>query len=370
MQALHRAEPDCPETLALAGRQRRVVSGLSCIALVAALGLAGPTSADAKSTKPRRVEPATYAGNAAVAAFAAEVAERRGLARAWVERALAQARPVAAVQRLIMPPPVGTAKNWAAYRERFVEPQRIAAGLNFWRDNEASLQQAEERSGVPPAIVVAIVGVETYYGRITGGFRVIDALATLAFDFPPGRRDRSAFFRTELEEFLVLTQREGLDPLLPKGSFAGAIGLPQFMPGSINRHAIDGDGDGHVDLWSNGSDVVASVANFLAQHGWQRGLATHHGVAVPVDSAARALLLAPDIKPTFSAAQMAEHGAELDAGGRAHTGPLALVELQNGTLAPSYVAGTENFYAITRYNWSAYYAMAVIDLAAALQRGR
>lgn len=329
-----------------------------------------PAAALAASAKRSPAALPSYAGHPAAQAFAADVAPRRGLAKAWVQRALAGARPVAAVQKLIMPPPAGTAKDWATYRARFVEPRRINAGLAFWQTNDAALQRVQQGSGVPAALIVAIVGVETFYGRITGNFRVIDALATLSFDFPSGRSDRSAFFRSELEEFLVFAQREGLDPLRPKGSFAGAIGLPQFMPGSINRFAVDGDGDGHIDLWANGTDVVASVANFLVRHGWQAGLPTHHGVAVPVDSEARATLLGPDIKPTFSAAQMAALGAELDAGGRAHSGLLALVELQNGALAPSYVAGTENFYALTRYNWSAYYAMAVIDLAAALQRAR
>ncbi len=341
------------------------VAGLSLTPLLGrpGTGLAAPAG-------PRHPPPRSYAEHPAARAFIAEVAPRRGLSRAWVQRALAGARPVAAVQKLIMPAPAGTAKNWAAYRERFVEPRRIAAGLAFWQAHEAALQRAERASGVPAAIVVAIVGVETFYGRIMGNFRVVDALATLSFDFPSGRSDRSAFFRSELEEFLVYTQREGLDPLQPKGSFAGAIGLPQFMPGSINRFAVDGDGDGHIDLWANGADVVASVANFLARHGWQPGLPTHHGVAAPVDATALATLLGPDIRPSFSAAQMGALGAALDSGGRAHGGLLALVQLHNGDAAPSYVAGTENFYALTRYNWSAYYAMAVIDLAAALQRGR
>lgn len=351
--------------------RRSLLGALHAGSLLALLPLANwPAIALAAPAKRAAAAPATYAGHPAASAFADEVAPRRGLSKAWVERALAGARPLASVQRLIMPPPAGTAKNWAAYRARFVEPRRIQAGLAFWQTHEAALQHVEQASGVPAALIVAIVGVETFYGRITGNFRVIDALTTLSFDFPSGRSDRSAFFRSELEEFLVFAQREGLDPLRPKGSFAGAIGLPQFMPGSINRHAVDGDGDGHIDLWTNGADVAASVANFLIRHGWQPGMPTHHGVAVPVDTSARATLLGPDIKPSFSAAQMAALGAELDAGGRAHEGAMALVELQNGPAAPSYVAGTANFYALTRYNWSAYYAMAVIDLAAALQRGR
>jgi membrane-bound lytic murein transglycosylase B len=350
----------------------------AAVSCLLALGvLTAPAQAAPK--KPARAAAADaaplggYAHSEKGRAFAAEWAAERGGDAAWVLRQLAAARRVAAVQRLVMPPPAGTAKNWAAYRERFVEPQRVAAGLAWWRQNEAWLAEAEARWGVPPEIVVAIVGVETYYGRIVGRFRVLDALATLAFDFPTGRSDRSAFFRSELGEFLAWTQREGLDPTSVTGSFAGAIGLPQFMPGSINRYAVDFDGDGHVVLrGAEGAapDVVGSVAHFLAQHGWQAGLPTHYGVRVPVDTADRAFLLGPDIVPTFTAAEFAERGAELDAAGRLHEGLLALVELQNGAAAPSYVAGTKNFYVVTRYNWSSYYALAVIDLAAALRRER
>ena len=314
--------------------------------------------------------PSRYRGRDDVKAFASEVAERRGLDAAWVLASLEQAQWQAAVARLIMPPPPGTAKNWAAYRDRFVEPSRVAAGAAFWQAHASDLVRAEKAYGVPPEVVVAIIGVETFYGRFTGGFRVLDALATLAFDFPTGRKDRTPFFRAELEEFLVWCQREGRPPAAVKGSFAGAIGLPQFMPGSINRHAVDFDGDGHIDLQRSSADAVGSVAHFLAEHGWQRDLPTHFEVKVPVDTADRAALLAPDILPSFTAAQFAERGAELPADGRAHPGMLALVELQNGEAAPSFYAGTQNFYAITRYNWSSYYAMAVITLADALKTAR
>lgn len=302
--------------------------------------------------------------------FAADVAERRGLDADWVAAQLAQARRLDSVQRLVMPPPAGTAKDWAAYRARFVEPRRIAAGLAFWQDHEDALARAQARWGVPPEIVVGIIGVETFYGRIMGRFRIVDALATLAFDFPTGRSDRSPFFRRELEEFLVWTDREGRDPLDVRGSFAGAIGLPQFMPSNLNRLALDFDGDGHVDLGGNGVDAVGSVANFLSAHGWQPGQATTHAVAPPVDTVARARLLAPDIEPSFTAAEFAAAGAELDAAGRAETGKLALVELQNGAAAPSYVAGTANFRVLTRYNASSYYAMAVIALGDAVAQAR
>ena len=325
----------------------------------------------AKAAKAAKAQPEpTYGASAEVLAFASEVAERRQLPREWIALQLGQARRVEVVRKLVMPPPAGTAKNWAAYRARFIEPQRVQAGLAFWRDNEHWLQQAEARWGVPPDIVVAIVGVETFYGRVTGNFRTLDALATLAFSFPPGRKDRSAFFRSELEEFFVLCAREGSDPQAVKGSFAGALGLPQFMPGSLNRHAVDLDADGHIDLLNSPADAVGSVAHYLAAFGWERGLPTHYAVNVPVDAADRAALLLPDILPSFTAAQFAQRGAVLDAAGRAHSGPLALVELQNGDRAPSYVAGTQNFYTVTRYNWSSYYAMAVIELAQTLTQAR
>jgi membrane-bound lytic murein transglycosylase B len=311
-----------------------------------------------------------YADRADVRAFAAELAERHGLTLDWVTEQLAQARLQPAAQRLMMPPPAGTAKNWAAYRDRFVEPQRIAAGVRFWDDHDNWLARAEAQWGVPAEIVVGVVGVETFYGRILGNFRVLDVLATLAFDFPAGRSDRSAFFRGELEAFLLLCRREGLAPGVPRGSYAGAIGLPQFMPSSINRYAVDFDGDGRIDLGASAADAIGSVANYLAAHGWQRDLPITYDVAVPVDASARATLLQPDIVPSFDAARMAALGAELDAAGRSHEGLLALVELQNGTAAPTYVAGTQNFYALTRYNWSSYYAMAVIALGEAVKSRR
>ena len=313
---------------------------------------------------------AGYAARQDVRDFAAGVSGRNDLPAEWVLAQLAKARPQAAAQRLIMPPPAGTAKNWAAYRDRFVEPQRIAAGMRFWQDNAEVLQRAESMYGVPAEIVVGIVGVETFYGRVTGNFRVLDVLATLAFDFPSGRSDRSPFFRDELEQFLLLCKREGLDPTVPQGSFAGAMGLPQFMPGSLNRWAVDFDGDGRIDLNASAADVAGSVAHYLQAHGWQRGMPITFGVAPPVDSSARATLLQPDILPSFTPEQMLALGAELDDAGRAHEGLLALVELQNGPAAPSFVAGTRNFYALTRYNQSSYYAMAVIELGEAVRQRR
>ncbi|MDB5820500.1 MAG: mltB [Rhizobacter sp.] len=304
----------------------------------------------------------TYGGRADVMGFAADLAARRQLDPTFVANALAKARYQPSVARFIMPAATGAAKNWAAYRARFVEPIRQRAGVEFWRANRRWLEQAEAAYGVPPEIVVGIIGVETIYGRQMGNFRVIDALATLSFDFPSGRSDRAPFFRDELENLLVMASRHGVDPLNVVGSYAGAMGMPQFMPSSINQYAVDFDGDGRIDLANSAADVIGSVARYLATFGWQRGVPTRFNVMAPNDTVQRATLLVPDILPTFTAEQFAGFGATLSPPGRAFTGPLALVEVQNGDMAPSYWAGTQNFYAITRYNWSSYYALAVIEL--------
>ncbi|UUX95151.1 lytic murein transglycosylase B [Aquabacterium sp. J223] len=328
------------------------------------------------ATKPAAVraddapEAVTYGRREDVMRFAAETAERLQLDPDWVAQQLAQARFQPSVVRFIMPPPAGTAKNWAAYRARFVEPKRVRAGADFWALHADTLARAQAQYGVPAEIVVGVIGVETFYGRMMGGYRVLDALATLAFDFPSGRSDRSAFFRDELAQFLALCRREALDCRQPRGSYAGAMGWPQFMPSSWNAQAVDYDGNGRVDLIGSAVDAIGSVAHYLAAHGWQPGLPTHYGVAPPVDSTARATLLAPDIVPSFSPAQFTELGARLAPEADRHDGPLALVELQNGEAAPSFVAGTRNFYVVTRYNWSSYYAMAVIELGRAVAEVR
>jgi membrane-bound lytic murein transglycosylase B len=300
--------------------------------------------------------------------FADELARRHSeLDRSWVRGQLQRSRSIATVQKLIMPPPAGTVKNWGAYRARFVERERVAAGAAFWRANAQWLELAEQRWGVPAQVIVGVIGVETYYGRHTGSFRVIDALATLAFDFPSGRRDRTPFFRDELEQFLLWCAREKCDTTKVQGSFAGALGLPQFMPSSLNRWAVDFDGDGHVNLAGSAADAIGSVARYLNYFGWQRGVPTHFDVRAPDAAADRALLLGPDILPLFSAQEFIDRGAVLLAEGRSYEGPLALVELLNGEAEPpSHVAGTRNFWAVTRYNWSSYYAMAVIELGAAV----
>ena len=309
-----------------------------------------------------------YATRPEAMQFADDVAARRDLDPAWVREVVGQARYSAAVSRLMQPATKPFVKNWRVYRSRFIDPIRIEAGARFWRANLATLERAEKEYGVPIEIIVGIIGVETIYGRDTGSFRVLDALTTLAFDFPashPRAKERSDFFKGEIEQFLSLQNRRGAstaEALNVQGSFAGAMGMPQFMPSSVVKYAVDFDGDGAIDLWNSPADVIGSVASYFKAFDWKPGMPTHFPVTFDKTSLDMDALMAPDILPTFSVASFAAKGAVLEGPALQHTGPLALVELLNGPDAPQYVAGTENFYAITRYNWSSYYAMAVIEL--------
>jgi membrane-bound lytic murein transglycosylase B len=298
-----------------------------------------------------------------------DIAQRRELDPVWVRRTLAQARYMPQIAKAITPPAVGVAKDWQLYRSRFIEPIRIQAGVAFWQANRETLTRAAADTGVPPEIIVGIIGVETIYGQQMGNFRVLDALATLAFDFPPVHPralERSTYFKRELEQFLSLIQRTGSDPLAVKGSYAGAMGLPQFMPSSWTKYAVDFDADGKVDLFNSSADAIGSVANYFKAFGWQAGMATHYPVSFDTSQLDIQALMLPDILPTFSVTSFQAKGAVLEGRALEHHGNLALIELQNGTTAPSYVAGTDNFYTITRYNWSSYYAMAVIELGQAV----
>jgi membrane-bound lytic murein transglycosylase B len=360
--------------------QKQLVRFLIAIFLVAAcaqISWASSLKQGSKQTKKLTKSPAReisgilYATRPEVMQFADDLAARRDLDPDWVRDAIGKAQHLPTVVRLMQPATKPFVKNWRVYRSRFIDPVRIAAGVKFWQANQATLARAEKEYGVPMDIIVGIIGVETIYGRDTGSFRVLDALTTLAFDFPashPRAKERSEFFKGEVEQFLTLQNRRAADPFEPRGSFAGAMGMPQFMPSSMARYAVDFDGDGTIDLWNSPADVIGSVANYFKAFNWQPGMPAYYPVDFDKARLDMDALMAPDILPTFSTATFTAKGAVLEGAALTHTGPLALIELLNGPDAPQYVAGTENFYAITRYNWSSYYAMAVIELGQTVAR--
>ncbi|QHJ01192.1 lytic murein transglycosylase B [Xylophilus rhododendri] len=335
---------------------------------------ASPQARTAKASGTKAAAPLVrYATREDAMRFADELAARRGLDTDWTRATLGQAGFLPYVPKLVLPPPGGTAKNWRLYRSRFVEPVRIRAGVRFWAEHAAALARAEAQYGVPAEIIVGIIGVETIYGQQSGNVRILDALATLSFDFPaqhPRAAERAEFFRGELENFLVMAQQGTLDATTARGSYAGAMGLPQFMPSSWKRWAVDFDGDGRIDLFNSADDAIGSVASYFRAFGWKTGMTATYPVSFDAARLDLPALLAPDIKPTFDPAGFAAKGVVLEGPALQHAGPLALIELQNGDDVPSYVAGTENFYVITRYNWSSYYAMAVLELGAAVAAAR
>ena len=353
----------------------RILS-LILISLGLCISASTPAAESAKKSKPKRQSSAptagaSYAKRPDAMAWAERVAQENQLDPKWVKAQLAQAKLIPSIPKLILPPAQVSQKNWAAYRARFIEPKRVQAGVQFWERHQTLLKQAEQAYGVPPWLIVGVIGVETFYGQHTGNFRVLDALSTLTFDFPkehPRATERQAFFSKELAQFLVMVSKEKINPTKLKGSYAGAMGLPQFMPSSWANFAVDFDGDKHIDLFNNPADVIGSVAHYFKAFQWQTGMPTHYSVTFNRDQLDMDALMAPDILPTFSVNNFLAKGAVIDGDALLHRGQLALIELLNGNEAASYVAGTENFYAITRYNWSSYYAMAVIELGEAVSR--
>ncbi|MFQ5659532.1 MAG: lytic murein transglycosylase B [Gammaproteobacteria bacterium] len=244
---------------------------------------------------------------------------------------------------------------WYKYRSLFLQPGRIRLGVEFWKKNRTSLQKAEDIYGVPAEILVAIIGVETRYGKNTGKFKVIDSLATLAFDYPK----RAAFFRDELVQYLLLTREQGLEPHSIKGSYAGAMGLPQFIASSYRHYAIDFDNDGHVDIWHNPADAIGSIGNYFKEHGWKPG----ELVVVPARIEGEKYINAVDdnLKPDLPAGELTRYGIYTGSVLSPATKVKLLdLETMNGN---EYWLGFDNFYAITRYNHSVLYAMAVYQLA-------
>lgn len=302
----------------------------------------------------------SFADETAVIEFARDLEQRHGFNADELIAQFAQTRPNARVLQLIKPPTSPLQRSWERYRPRFLNDRRIDGGVRFWQENQAKLARARALYGVPEEIIVAIIGVETEYGANTGGFRVMEALATLAFHYPP----RAEFFRTELEQFLLLSRENHLDPLAVKGSFAGAIGIPQFMPSSQRSFAVDFDGDDRIDLRGSAADAIGSVARYLSVHGWQAGAP----VAVPaIVSGYPGALIAAGLKPSMPLQALLQQG--IIAHGDADR-PAALIDLVAPDQPTEYWVGFDNFYAITRYNRSSFYAMSVFQLAEALREVR
>jgi len=280
-----------------------------------------------------------YGDHAPAQALAQAIAARQNLDLAWVLAQMKEAKYLPRVVKLMQPGPAGGKKNWATYRGRFVTPVHIQAGVKFWNNHQEALERAQAQYNVPPRIVLGILGVETIYGRNTGNFRVLDALATLSFDYPeqhPRREARVAYFQGELEQFLVLSHKRAHEPSAILGSFAGAMGWPQFMPSSWIKHAVDFDGDGRIDLWQSPSDIIGSIANYFKAYGWkagESGLARQDGPQSILDGTFKAMV----------------------------------VELENGQEPSTFYPVDDNFFVITQYNNSYYYAAAVLELGNAIE---
>ena len=303
---------------------------------------------------------AQYAEREDVRQFIAEMADRHGFVRKELRTLFSKARFQPGIIKAITPPTEARAKSWQAYRALFLTPQRIEAGVEFREQQREVLARAAALYGVPEEIIVAIIGVETVYGRNTGSYRVIDALSTLAFDYRP----RAAFFRGELEHYLLYARDAGIDTLGLKGSFAGAIGIPQFMPGSYRRYAVDMDGDGRPDLSGSFADAIGSVANFLKSHGWQAEQPVAFAAQVRGDHYRQ--LIDTGIKPAYRYGELAQFG--VNASGETRADALcALIELETPGETSAYLVGLTNFYVLTRYNRSSMYAAAVLELAQAVK---
>jgi membrane-bound lytic murein transglycosylase B len=307
--------------------------------------------------------PTPYGRRGEVRDFVRDMVARHAFVEQELLFLFSRARRESAILAAIVPPKDAQGRSWIAYRARFVTDRRIAEGAAFWRRNQAALARAAQEIGVPEEIIVAIIGVETLYGRQMGSWRVIDALSTLAFDYPP----RADFFRGELEQFLLFARDQGVDVFSVKGSYAGAIGIPQFMPGSYRRYAVDFDGDGATDLRRSEADAIGSVANFLAKHGWRRGERVY--LPARVAGEAHRPLLEAGIEPRTSLSELKQYGVETRTDLALDT-PVALVELESPGVPSEFRLGLRNFYVLTRYNRSALYASAVYDLAQELKARR
>ena len=306
----------------------------------------------------------TFAERPEVQAFIRDLVARHAFEESELQAVFARARREDGVLTAMRTQPELLARSWETYRATFVNERLVKNGAAFWQEHRRALQRARSAYGVPEEIIVAIIGVETFYGRNTGRWRVIDALATLAFDYPP----RSGYFRGELENFLLFARDLNFDVFDVKGSYAGAIGIPQFMPTSYLRYAVDFNGDGVADLRGNAADAIGSVGNFLKQHGWRPGEPVQRTARVSGEGFrdyADGNPLPRHTLEELKLAGVAPRGAPLPAGARA-----SLLELNSPERPAEYRVGLQNLYVLTRYNRSLFYALTVADLADALRAAR
>ena len=295
--------------------------------------------------------------------FVREMTQGYGFASEQVIEVLAQAERKQVILDAISRP-AERVKAWKEYRPIFMTDSRVAQGVDFWRENEAALARAEQEFGVPAQVIVAIIGVETFYGRNTGNYRVIDALSTLGFDYPP----RQPFFRQQLKEFLLLAREEQVDPLTLTGSYAGAMGLPQFMPSSFRAYAVDFDADGRIDIWKNPVDAIGSAANYFKQHGWTAGAPVVARATVSGERHGEGLT--EGLEPVLKAAELRELGWQWPTETEMANDIAVTAFRLDGADGDEYWVGLPNFYVITRYNRSVMYAMAVHQLSEQLVQAR
>jgi membrane-bound lytic murein transglycosylase B len=324
-----------------------------------------------------------------------QIAQTQGIPQASLESGFSDTKTIPSIRKLVLPPSGSFKKNWMAYRKRFIEPVRLKAGKNFWEQNQTFLSKVEQESGVPAEVIVSIIGIETIYGRQTGNFRVKDVLSTLAFSYPdtPNKASREQLFKDQLQELILMcwtegggslpanNSNQGLSPsrfnncLNQNSSYAGAIGLPQFMPGSIRNFAVDGDGDGRIDLKQSPKDAIASVANFMRKHGWQPGMPIYFPVQEAAISDARLLAdgepqLKYTIQELITKGILSNERGDLQSGGVEPQSKALIVDLpypdKDGNDQVRYVVGLNNFLTIVQYNRSYFYAQSVAEFAEAL----
>jgi membrane-bound lytic murein transglycosylase B len=295
-----------------------------------------------------------------IAAFVNEVVRQDGLSRRQVRHLLKKAQPQPKIIE-IMSRPLERVSPWWEYREHFLTEERISDGVQFWNEHKAALERVSTAYQVPPEYLVAILGVETKYGRMTGRYRVLDALATLAFDYPPRQR----YFSSELEQFLLLVKEARLDPLTITGSYAGAMGAPQFMPSVYRRYAVDANTDKRRDLWGDWDDILASVANYLKEYGWAPGAPVLAEVRLDPDPTFQIEPRNLELNETIDS--LGAHGVRVASPDLPGDTPAVLLSAEQRD-GPAYRVGFHNFYVITRYNNSARYAMSVYDLAQAIRQ--